>query len=51
MTASKDQAIQLALHGDWEKALVLNQELLLQNPDDFETLNRIAFVYTALRKK
>jgi tetratricopeptide (TPR) repeat protein len=50
MTASKDQAIQLALHGDWEKALVLNQELLLQNPSDFETLNRIAFVYTALRK-
>ncbi len=50
MIASKDQAIQLALHGDWEKAIELNQEILLQDPNDFETLNRIAFAYTALRK-
>jgi tetratricopeptide (TPR) repeat protein len=50
MTASKDQAIQLALHGEWEKAIELNQQILLDTPDDFETLNRIAFAYTALRR-
>ncbi|MBP9719010.1 MAG: hypothetical protein KBD46_00940 [Candidatus Levybacteria bacterium] len=50
MTASKDQAIQLALQGDWEKAIELNQQILEESPQDFETLNRIAFAYSALRK-
>ncbi len=50
MTASKDQAIQLALQGNWEKAIELNQQILSASPDDFETLNRIAFAYSALRK-
>lgn len=50
MTASKDQAIQFALQGDWEKAIALNQQILQEYPNDFETLNRIAFAYTALRK-
>lgn len=50
MTASKDQAIQLALQGNWEKAIAINQELLEENPHDIETLNRLAFAYSASRK-
>lgn len=50
MTALKDQSIQQALQGDWEKAIELNKQILQETPDDIETLNRIAFAYTALRK-
>lgn len=49
MTALKDQAIQQALQGNWEKAIEINQGLLTDTPDDIETLNRIAFAYSALR--
>ena len=50
MTASKDQAIQLALQGNWEKAIELNQQLLNETPSDIETLNRMAFAFIALGK-
>jgi tetratricopeptide (TPR) repeat protein len=50
MTALKDQAIQQALQGNWDKAIEINQQLLSDIPDDIETLNRMAFAYTALRK-
>lgn len=50
MTATKDQAIQLALKGNWEQAREINQKILQENPDDIETLNRLAFAYTALGK-
>lgn len=43
MTPSKAQAIQTALHGDWTNAILLNQELLKENPQDIDTLNRLAF--------
>jgi tetratricopeptide (TPR) repeat protein len=50
MTALKDQAIQQALQGNWDEAIAINEKLLSDTPDDIETLNRVAFAYTALRK-
>lgn len=46
----KSQAIQTALSGDWRKAIELNSELLKENPDDLDTLNRLAHAYAALGK-
>lgn len=45
MTSLKSQAIQTALTGDWDHAIVLNLQLLKETPDDIETLNRLAFAY------
>lgn len=50
MNLLKNQAIQIALTGDWEKAIQLNEELLKENPKDTETLNRLAFALTAMGK-
>ncbi len=50
MNLLKNQAIQIALTGDWEKAIALNEELLKENPKDTETLNRLAFALTAFGK-
>lgn len=50
MNLLKNQAIQIALTGDWEKAIQLNEQLLKENPQDTETLNRLAFALTALGK-
>lgn len=50
MTPLKSQAIQTALLGDWKNAASLNQELLKENPEDIETLNRLAFAYSVLGK-
>ncbi len=50
MLALKNQAIQTALLGDWDTAIILNQELLKENPEDIETLNRLAFAYIILGK-
>lgn len=50
MNLLKNQAIQIALTGDWEKAITLNEELLREDPKDTETLNRLAFALTALGK-
>ena len=41
-------AIQAILHGDWEKAIQINLQILAENKKDIETLNRLAFAYTAL---
>jgi hypothetical protein len=43
MLSLKSQAIQTALVGDWDTAIQLNQEILQENPDDIDTLNRLAF--------
>lgn len=43
MSALKTQAIQTALLGDWHNAILLNQSILETEPDDIETLNRLAF--------
>lgn len=50
MTPLKSQAIQTALLGDWKSAVSLNQELLKENPQDIETLNRLAFAYSVIGK-
>ncbi|MDP2649713.1 MAG: hypothetical protein Q8P10_02615 [bacterium] len=46
----KTQAIQTALEGDWENAINLNLKLLKENPNDSETLNRLAFAYIIIGK-
>lgn len=48
MLTSKNQAIDTALKGDWEKAIELNENLLSENPEDVEALNRSGLAYTIL---
>ncbi len=48
MDPLKTQAIQNALTGDWKQAIVTNQSILKENPDDIETLNRLAFAYASI---
>lgn len=48
MIPLKNQAIQIALTGDWNRAIALNQQILLEDPTDIDTLNRLAFAYTIL---
>jgi len=43
MMSLKDQAINTALNGDWEKAIILNKKLIKENPNDVDALNRLAF--------
>jgi tetratricopeptide (TPR) repeat protein len=50
MNPLKTQAIQIALSGNWEKAIELNEEILKTEVNDTETLNRLAFACTALGK-
>jgi len=45
MIASKNQAIQTALHGDWLHATKINKAIINDNPHDIEALNRLAFAY------
>jgi len=45
MPTIKIQAIQTALVGDWERAIDLNQLILQEEPDDIDTLNRLAFAF------
>lgn len=47
MTQLKAQAIQTALMGDWNNAISLNESLLQENPNDIDTLNRLAFAYSS----
>lgn len=48
MVSLKSQAIQTALEGDWEAAITLNEQVLSEEPNDIDTLNRIAFAYLSL---
>ncbi len=48
MTQIKTQAIQTALMGDWNSAITLNSLLLEDNPEDIDTLNRLAFAFASL---
>lgn len=50
MTLLKIQAIQKAVAGDWNSAIALNQELLRTDPEDIETLIRLAFALTVIGK-
>lgn len=48
MTPLKAQAIQIALLGDWPNAVTINQQILAEEPDDIDTLNRLAFAFLSL---
>lgn len=48
MTVLKSQAIQTALVGDWTNAISLNQQILQEDPNDIDTLNRLAFAYLSV---
>lgn len=50
MISLQNQAINTALAGDWEKAVLLNKNLLKENPKDIDTLNRLAFAFNILGK-
>lgn len=43
MTDLKTQAIQAALRQDWDTAIKVNQELIREDPEDIQALNRLAF--------
>lgn len=47
---SKDLAVQYALSNNWEKAYKENLRLLEQEPDDVDTLNRIAHALVKLAR-
>jgi tetratricopeptide (TPR) repeat protein len=49
-TNTKNQAIKMALCGDWKSAIELNKSLLEENPKDIETLNRLALAFTITGK-
>jgi tetratricopeptide (TPR) repeat protein len=42
------QAINLALAGDWKEASKVNKQLLAENPNDLDALNRLARCYSEL---
>ncbi|MEK7186589.1 MAG: tetratricopeptide repeat protein [Patescibacteria group bacterium] len=50
MVTLKNQAIQTALSGDWQKAVNLNKSLIEEDPSDIDALNRLAFALTILGK-
>lgn len=50
MSQLKSQAIQTALVGDWENAVTLNKLILQEEPDDIDTLNRLAFAFLSMGK-
>lgn len=50
MIPLKTQAIQIALTGDWTKAIAINKEILQSDQNDIDTLNRLAFAYTITGK-
>lgn len=41
----KSQAIQYALIGDWKNAITTNIQILEKDPNDLDTMNRLAFAY------
>ena len=45
MPTLKAQAIQTALTGDWQQAININQLILQEEPEDIDTLNRLAFAF------
>jgi hypothetical protein len=46
----KNQAIQTALEGNWQEAIILNKSLIHENPEDVDALNRLALAYTIMGK-
>ncbi len=50
MISLKAQAIEKAFEGNWKAAILLNKELLKENPKDIETLNRLALAFSVTGK-
>lgn len=48
MIPLKTQAVQTALQGDWQAAVILNQMLLEEDPEDIDAMNRLAFAKASL---
>ena len=48
MPTLKNQAIQTALVGNWQSAIDLNQLILQEDPNDIDTLNRLAFAFLSV---
>lgn len=48
MNSLKNQAIQTALQGDWNTAINLNQEILQEEPENIDALNRLAFAQASV---
>lgn len=48
MNSLKNQAIQTALQGDWNNAISLNQQILQEEPENIDALNRLAFAHATL---
>lgn len=46
----KNQAIQTALDGNWQKAIDLNKDLVKEDPSDIDALNRLALAYAITGK-
>jgi hypothetical protein len=46
----KNQAIQTALEGNWQEAIVINKSLIKEDPQDVDALNRLALAYTIMGK-
>ncbi len=46
----KNQAIQTALKGNWSDAISLNKNLIKDDPEDIDALNRLSFAYTITGK-
>jgi len=44
------KAINLAISGDWEEAVSLNKQIILDNPKDTDAMNRLARSYAELGK-
>ena len=47
---TKNQAIQTALKGNWEEAILLNKALVAEDPKDIDALNRLALAYSIIGK-
>ncbi len=50
MIAGKDLAIKYALENNWKLAASTNEEILAENPNDIESLNRLGFALMKLGK-
>lgn len=50
MTPLKDLAIKYALENNWKLAVEANEELLLEDPNSIESLNRLGFALIKLGK-
>ena len=48
MVSLKAQAVQNALTGEWTNAITINQQILQEEPNDIDTLNRLAYAFLSL---